>query len=130
MQSYAPPPSAPAYGDADRDNDGFNTGGGGGEKTEAQGQQEDHDGDQDSDEAPDDPPPMRGLVSSQRISHSKGSGGSFSGTAEEEAEGPRWEPNMELDLGDFDQSSVTYLAEASMCGLWTCGSALSVLLGP
>lgn len=115
VRNFAPLAWAPAHGVAGKD-DGDADGDG---KTEEKEQEDGDDDDDDSDEEPDEPPPLRGLISSQGISYggSKGSGGSFSGTAGTgEAEGPRWEPNMELDLGDFDQSHVTYLAEVSVCG--------------
>ena len=122
MRSFAPLASAPAYGAADKDGGG-NGDGKAEEKEQAAGAGGGggggDDDDDDSDDTPDDPPPLRGLVSSQGISRggSKSSGGSFSAMAGSgEAEGPRWKPNMELDLGDFDQSHVSYLAEVSICG--------------
>ena len=105
------PSSAPAFG-ASGGNPGGDQDGGACEEGGKEGEEEE----EDSDEEPDAPPLQRGIVSSQGISHggsSSGGGGSFSTTAgnvEEEA-GPRWEPNMQLSLAEFDQDSVTYLAE-------------------
>lgn len=126
MRNFGPHALAPAYGGAeeeDKDEDDDCDG-----KTEEKEQA--GDGDDDSDEAPDEAPPLRGLVSSQGISYgSRGPARAFSDAAEDcgEAEGTRWEPNMELDLGDFDQSYVTYLAEVSMCG--TRGGGVKVRRG-
>lgn len=123
VRSFAPLASAPAYGAADKSDDGANEGGGGGGDDGGDGDgdgcgkiEEQEEADDKSDEEPDEPPPLRGLVSSQGISggFAKGSGSSLGTAGGGQPEGPRWEPNMELDLGDFDQSCVTYLAEVSL----------------
>lgn len=124
------PASAPAFGGGDdNDNDAGESvgaaeedakegeeGGGGGSSSYA-GEE-----DEDSDEEPDAPPLKRGIVSSQGMSHgaSSSGGGSYSRGGEAEEAGPRWEPNMELDLAEFDQDSVTYLAEVSFWRVVQC----------
>ncbi|CAN0331140.1 unnamed protein product, partial [Ectocarpus sp. 4 AP-2014] len=88
-----------------------------GAKDEEQGAEQ---GDSD-DEEPDDAPPLkRGIVSSQGTSVSGGSRYSSNRSysrlgGEEGAGGPAWDPNMQLSLDDFDQDSVSYLAEGAMC---------------
>ncbi|CAM9826031.1 unnamed protein product [Ectocarpus sp. 6 AP-2014] len=86
-------------------------------KDEEQGAEQ---GDSDEEEPDDAPPLKRGILSSQGTSVSGGSRYSGNGSysrlgGEEGAGGPAWDPNMQLSLDDFDQDSVSYLAEGAMC---------------
>lgn len=117
MRNFVPV-AGPAYGDDGCTQEAPQEEGGtadsaNGTKDEEQGAEQ---GDSDDEEPNDAPPLKRGIVSSQGTTVSGGSRYSSNGSysrlgGEEGAGGPAWDPNMQLSLDDFDQDSVSYLAE-------------------